>query len=103
MTQQKRELPSPLRSIVGKCNRANRKGLTDGGRQRLQAAAHQHQPWRYSSGPKTPLGKYLSARNGKVRQKGEFSVREARAEVQANRELIRFILEHPELGILDAR
>ena len=72
---------------------------SDAGRQRLREDAVAHKPWERSTGPKSPWGKYLSARNGKVRQKGEFSVREARAEVRANRELIRFILEHPELSI----
>ena len=103
MTQMKRELPSPLRSAVGKRNRAFRKGLTDSGRQRLQAAALENTPWRYSRGPKTPLGKYRSAQNGRQRQKGPLSIREAREEIRADRELIRFILDHPELGILEAR
>lgn len=103
MSTQPWMLPSPRRSEVAKGNRAKRHGITEEGRQRLRKAAVANKPWERSTGPKSLWGKYLSARNGKVRQKGEFSVREARAEVRANRELIRFILEHPELGILEAR
>lgn len=96
MGSQSYMLRTPWRSDVARHNRSKRKGLSDAGRERLREAAKQHQPWKYSTGPKTPWGKYLSARNGKIRQKGELSVRELRAEVKANRDLLKFLLEHPE-------
>ncbi len=94
-------LPSPRRSEVAKRNRAKRKGLTEEGRKRLRETAMAAKPWQHSTGPKTPSGKSQSVINGKVRQKGEFSVREARAQVKAIRELLRSILAHSELGALD--
>jgi hypothetical protein len=45
-----------------------------------------HRPWQHSTGPRTAAGKAQAARNGKLRQKGERSIREihqAVAEVTA--------------------
>jgi hypothetical protein len=53
--------------------------LTAEGKERLRQAALAGQPWRYSTGPRTPEGKARSAANGKLRQKGSMSVREVRA------------------------
>ncbi len=94
-------LPSPRRSEVAKENRAKRKGLTDHGRMKLQESAKVHKPWQHSTGPTTPMGRKQSVINGKVRQKGEFSVREARAQVKATRELLRSLLANTELGGVD--
>lgn len=58
-------------------------------------------PWQHSTGPKTPAGRNRSVINGKVRQKGEYSVREARAQVKATRELLRSILVDPMPGVFD--
>jgi len=96
-------LPSPRRSEVAKRNRAKRRGITEEGRQRLRESALAHKPWEHSSGPKTPWGKYYSAWNGKVLQKGEYSVREARAEIKAYKKLMMFLLAHPELGEFDRK
>ena len=102
MDKQSREMKSPRRIMVAINNRAKRQGISEAGRQRLREAALANQPWKHATGPRTPWGKYLSSQNGKLRQKGLFSVREARAEVRADRELLQFVLAHPELGILNA-
>jgi hypothetical protein len=33
-------------------------------------------PWEYSTGPRTAAGRARSALNGKIRQKGRYSIRE---------------------------
>lgn len=70
--------PNPKRVAAGKLNRAKRKGLTPGGRERLRQAALRHRPWDHSTGPKTPGGKATAVANGKRRQLGPVSVRELR-------------------------
>jgi hypothetical protein len=52
--------------------------LSPEARERLRQAALRNQPWRASTGPRTPEGKARAAANGKSRQKGEQSVREIR-------------------------
>lgn len=84
---------NPRRVAAGQRNRQLRKGLSDGGRERLRAAALQHQPWRHSTGPRTAEGKAQSRSNGKRRQIGEISVRELRAEVADVDEVIREMAE----------
>lgn len=101
MSSQPWMLPSPRRAEVLKYNRAKRKGLTEGGRQKIREAAIATKPWQHSTGPKTPAGRKQSVINGKVRQKGEYSVREARAQVKATRELLRSILVDPMPGVFD--
>ena len=73
--------PNPRRVAAGKRNRALRKGLTEKGRRQLQEAAHRNQPWKYSTGPKTPAGKAQAAQNAKNRQLGPLSVREIKQDV----------------------
>ena len=51
------------------------------GLERLRAAAKATRPWERSCGPRTAAGKARSAQNGRLRQKGEKSVRELRAEL----------------------
>lgn len=72
------------RSEVGRLNRMKRRGLSEAGRQHLRKSAMRHQPWRLSTGPVTSQGKARSARNGKLRQKGALSVREARLQLKAD-------------------
>jgi len=55
--------------------------LTSAGREKLRQTALKHQPWRFSTGPRTAEGKRVVALNGKRRQKGAKSVREIRAEL----------------------
>ena len=73
--------PNPKRVAAGRRNRQLDKGLTPEGRQRLREAALAGRPWEASTGPRTPEGKARSARNCKVLQKGELSVRELQAEL----------------------
>jgi hypothetical protein len=73
--------PNPRRVEAGKRNvLLRRQGFTPEGLARLRVAAAVNQPWRFSTGPKTPAGKRRSAANGRARQKGELSVRQLRAE-----------------------
>jgi hypothetical protein len=53
--------------------------LTPAGREKLRQSALKHQPWQFSTGPRTPEGKAKVALNGKKRQKETVSVRELRA------------------------
>src|SRR5262245_65215959 len=70
--------PSPRRVAAGRLNRQKRGPLTAAGRARLREVAVANKPWLRSTGPRTPEGKARAARNGKVRQRGERSVREVR-------------------------
>jgi hypothetical protein len=80
--------PNPARVAAGRRNRARRGPLTEAGRARLRAAIRRHRPWEHATGPRTPAGRLQSARNGKRRQRGPYSVREMRADLAAVRSLI---------------
>ena len=82
-------VPNPRRVAAGKANRQKRGPLTEEGRQRLRISALRNKPWLSTTGPKTPEGRAQAARNGKRRQKGPLSVREARAELAKVRAMIR--------------
>jgi hypothetical protein len=47
-----------------------------------------HQPWQFSTGPRTPAGKAQAALNGKRRQLGIRSVREIKADLADVRGLL---------------
>lgn len=79
--------PNPKRVAAGRLNRAKRKGLTPEGRERLRQSALKNQPWRFSTGPRSPAGKAKVALNGRKRQNGPVSVRELRAQVADLRKL----------------
>jgi hypothetical protein len=66
-----------------------RKGLTPQGREKLRQTALLHQPWRYSTGPRTPAGKAQAALNAKSRQMGLRSFREIKADLADVRSLLR--------------
>jgi hypothetical protein len=70
-----------------------REGLQPGGRERLRHAALANQPWRFSTGPRTPEGKARVALNGKLRQAGPFSVRELRKGLVGLRDLAESLRE----------
>ncbi len=102
MSSQPWMMPSPRHAEVLKCNRAKRKGLTEEGRKRLREAAMATKPWQHAKGPTTSEGRKQSVINGKVRQKGEFSVREARAQVKANQEMLRQITAQSDLWVFES-
>ena len=70
---------NPRRVRAGRENRLKRPPLSLESRARLRVAAFKNQPWKLSTGPRTPAGKAKVARNGKVRQIGPRSIREIRA------------------------
>jgi hypothetical protein len=64
------------------------KGLSPQGREKLRQSALLSQPWRFSTGPRTPAGKAQAALNGKRRQLGIRSVREIKADLANVRNLL---------------
>ena len=66
---------------AGRRNQQLQGPLSAEARQRLREAALQHQPWRFSTGPRSAAGKAQVAMNGRRRCKGELSVRQQRAAV----------------------
>jgi hypothetical protein len=88
MTTNEDQVPNHRRVAAGIKNRALRLGLTEEGRERLRESALRHQPWRFSTGPRTPTGKARSSANGRARQLGPVSVRQARAELAGLRQLL---------------
>jgi hypothetical protein len=86
-------VPNPRRVVAGTANRRKRGPLTDAGRERLRASALLHRPWERSTGPTTPQGRTQVRLNGKRRQTGPQSSREARAEMAVVRSMIRGIGE----------
>ena len=58
-----------------------RRYISPEGLERLRAAAFAHEPWRFSTGPRSARGKAQSVLNGKLRQRGPVSVRERRRQV----------------------
>jgi hypothetical protein len=83
----------PKRVLVGRQNRMRWKGLSPQGREKLRQSAFLHQPWRFSTGPRTPAGKAQAALNGKRRQLGIRSVREIKADLADVRSLLREMRE----------
>ena len=69
-------------------SRRKPKNWSPEGLERLRASAIATRPWELTCGPRTAEGKARSARNGRVRQKGEKSVRELRAELAGVFDLI---------------
>ena len=69
-------------------NRRKRKGLTEAGREKLRQSTLKHQPWQFSTGPRTPEGKAKVALNGRRRQKEPISVRELRTDLSEMNALV---------------
>jgi len=69
-------------------NRRKRKGLSPAGREKLRQTALKHQPWRFSTGPRTAEGKAKVALNGKRCQKDAKSVREIQTELGESNALL---------------
>lgn len=76
-----RSSPNPKRVEAGRRNRSLRGALTPQGCERLRQAAILNRPWQRSTGPKTAAGKARSAANGRLRQKGDKSIRQIRGSV----------------------
>ena len=72
---------SAARVGAGRRNQQLQGPLSADARQRLREAALQHQPWRFSTGPRSAAGKAQVAMNGRLCCKGELSVRQQRAAV----------------------
>ena len=89
MSPEQAHIPNPRRVAAGKRNRLLRQGLTPEGRERLRQTALRHQPWRFTTGPKTAAGKARSAQNGKHRQRGPLSLRAVRRAVADVTALVR--------------
>ena len=89
MSPQSLSAKDSKRVLAGRLNRMKRKGLTSQGREKLRQSALLHQPWRFSTGPRTPAGKAQAALNGKHRQLGLRSVREIKADLADVRGLLR--------------
>lgn len=94
MTDAGKANSNPRRVRAGRENRLKRGPLSLESRQRLRVAAFKNQPWKRSTGPRTPAGKATAAGNGKVRQIGPRSVREIRAYL---RDVMRLIEEAREI------
>jgi hypothetical protein len=85
MTGTRQDSPAPGRV---ERSRTPRRELTEDGRRRLREAALRHQPWRFSTGPRTAAGKTRSAANGTKRQTAPRSVREIRHDLADLRGLL---------------
>jgi hypothetical protein len=93
MSKKRNHQPNPKRAAAGRANRQKRGPLTQEGRERLRQAAQTNRPWEHSTGPRTPQGRMQARLNGKKRQVGAISIREARAELARVRALLRAIRE----------
>ena len=74
---------NPRRVAAGRANRARRGPLTAAGRERLRLAALSYRPWEAAGGPVSAAGKLTAAANGRARQVGPVSVRQARGEARS--------------------
>ena len=93
MNQAPDHVPNPRRVAAGRANRLRRGPLTEAGRKRLRAKAIEHEPWLQSTGPRSEAGRAQAASNGRHRQAGLLSGRQARAKLAEVRSLIRAIHE----------
>jgi len=90
MNQANESVPvRPNRVAAPEENHMRRVRFSPEGLQKLRETALRNRPWERSTGPRSAAGKARSAANGKTRQKGPKSVREARAEVAALLEQLR--------------
>jgi hypothetical protein len=72
---------NPKRVQAGRVNRMKRGPLSLETMHRMRDAINRNKPWKRSTGPRTPGGKAIAARNGKVRQINSRSIREIRADI----------------------
>ena len=72
---------NPKRVLAGRSNRMKRGPLPLESIYRMRDAIDRKKPWQLSTGPRTPAGKAIAARNGRVRQINLRSIREIRADI----------------------
>lgn len=83
MADKGKVISNPKRVLAGRVNRMKRGPLPLESMHRMRDAINKNKPWKRSTGPRTPEGKAIVARNGKVSQIGPRSVREVRADICA--------------------
>jgi hypothetical protein len=74
-------ISNPKRVLAGRINRMKRGPLPLESMYRMRDAINKNKPWKRSTGPRTPAGKAIVARNGRVRQMNSRSIREIRADI----------------------
>ena len=102
MPAEANDSPNPKRVAAGRRNQLKRKGLSPAGREKLRQTALKHQPWRFSTGPRTPEGKAKVALNGRRRQVGAPKcVREFRAELSELATLLAGMASNRQMAVGD--
>ena len=81
MADEGKVISNPKRVLAGRINRMKRGPLPLESMHRMRDAINRNKPWKRSTGPRTPAGKAIVARNGKVRQRNSRSIREIRADI----------------------
>ena len=81
MADEGKVISNPKRVLAGRVNRMKRGPLPLESMHRMRDAINRKKPWQLSTGPRTPAGKAIVARNGKVRQINPRSIREIRADI----------------------
>ena len=81
MADKGKVITNPKRVLAGRSNRMKRGPLPLESIYRMRDAINRKKPWQLSTGPRTPAGKAIVARNGKVRQSNLRSIREIRADI----------------------
>ena len=81
MADEGKVINNPKRVQAGRINRMKRGPLPLESIYRMRDAINRNKPWKRSTGPRTPAGKAIVARNGRVRQMNLRSIREIRADI----------------------
>ena len=81
MADEGKVIRNQKRVLAGRINRMKRGPLPLESMHRMRDAINIKKPWQLSTGPRTPAGKAIVARNGKKRQIGPRSIREIRADI----------------------
>ena len=93
MPQGSNAAPDAVPAVTGQPKRKKRKRLSAADREKFRQNALKHQPWRFSTGPRTPEGKRRSSQNGRYRQKNSMSRREMQRELRDVNELLAGFVE----------
>ena len=81
MADEGKVISNPKRVLAGRINRMKRGPLPLESIYRMRDAINKNKPWQRSTGPRTPAGKAIVARNGRIRQINSRSIREIRADI----------------------